>query len=171
MKKYFLLIFIMIFVVKCKEEKHKTQPAMYDDFIFSCSGFQENYSIKFSKSDTIFLQIRFPKPMATFYSILQNSDKLKLDSILEKIDFNKFDTLYEQRNLEDGTGLKFLLEKDSAINCVYIYGENGPAQFYKIAKWLRHLKEKQYFFQIDTTINFGNLYHILLPEMPPNKFN
>ncbi len=161
----------MIFVVQCKEEKLKTQPVIYDDFIFSYSGFQLNYSMKFSKSDTIFLQIRFPKPTATFYSILQSSDKLKLDSILEKIDFKKYDTLYEQHNLEDGTGLKFFLEKDSVINWVYIYGENGPTQLYNFAKWLRHLKDKQYFFQIDTTIKFGNLYHILLPKMSPKKFN
>jgi hypothetical protein len=95
----------------------------------------------------------------------------RLDSFLKENDFKRYDTIYFQNNLQDGGSYKFYLTKDSAINWVFIYGHEGPKSLYDFAKWLDNLKDRQTFYPIDTTIDFGNLKYILLPPIPPPPTN
>lgn len=156
-----------MFIISCHEKALTVKSTKFDNFIFSYSQLYADYSIKFTNSDTIFLQRRFPQPRAVFYSIIQNKDSLKLDSFLTKIDLKKYDTVYMQNNLQDGDSYKFVMSNDTITKWTFIYGNEGPKQLYDFANWLRDLQERQRFYPIDTSIYFGNLNYIVLPQVPP----
>jgi hypothetical protein len=170
MKSSFLLFFLALITASCKNEPTTERPT-YSEFVFSCSEENANYSIKFISGDTIFLEKRFPRPRELYYAIIQHKEKEKLDSFLNKTDFTQYDTVYFQNNLQDGVSYKFYLTKDTATNWVLIYGNEGPKPLYDFAKWLTNLKDRQTFYSIDTTIDFGNLKYILLPPIPPPPIN
>jgi len=153
--------------ISCHKKTNGTKPTTFDDFIFSYSQLNADYSIKFTNSDTIFLQRRFPRPTELFYSVFSSNDSLKLDSFLKKINFKNYDTVYVQKFLEDGGSYKFVVTKDTTTNWTFIYGDNGPKQLYGFGNWLSNLKDKQNFYPIGTTIDFGNLNYILRPKIPP----
>jgi hypothetical protein len=166
------LIFLFIVItIGCDKKNQQKKLNSFDNFVFTNSELYSDYSIKFTNSDTIFLERRFPKPKELSYSIIQREEIEKLDSFLKKNDFKRYDTLYFQNNLQDGASYKFYLTKDTVISWVLIYGNEAPRPLYDFAKWLDNLKNQQTFYQIDTTIDFGNLKYILLPPIPPPPIN
>lgn len=164
--KLSLIPLTIISLSACSTNNQKTKLTTFDTFVFSYRQLYTDYSIKFTNSDTIFLQKRFPRPKALFYSIIQNNDVLKLDSFLTTSSFKKYDTLYVQNNLEDGSSYKFVLTKNMTTNWIFIYGKEGPKTLYEFGNWLSDFKERQIFYPIDAKIDFGNLNYILLPEIP-----
>ena len=170
MKFSTFLFYLVLITASCKNgqiSKHST----YNDFVFSTSTESDNYSLKFTDSDTIFFEKRFPKPKQLYYAIIQNNDKEKLDSILQKTDFTKYDTVYFQNNLQDGISYKFYLTKKAHVNWVLMYGHTGPKSLYDFADWLTNLKDRQTFHPINGTVDFGNLIYIILPPIPPPTNN
>ena len=131
----------------------------------------ENYSIKFTGSDTIFLQSRFPIPKRLYYGIIQTNERKKLDSFLQNINLTSYDTVYFQNNLQDGGNYKFYLRQNSIVNWVLIYGHNGPKPLYEFADWLTALKDQQHFYPTNAAVNFGDLTYIILPPIPPPPKN
>ncbi|HEV8270604.1 MAG TPA: hypothetical protein VGQ04_04820 [Chitinophagaceae bacterium] len=160
----FCLVALTIF--NCNHGVTKQYPR-YNAFVFSSSAESENYSIKFAGNDTIFLQERFPKPKQLFYSVIQKDDRKKLDSLLEKVDFPRYDTVYFQNNLQDAITYKFYLARDTTINWVLIYGHKGPKSLYEFAGWLTALKDRQTFHPTNASVDFGDLTYIVLPHIPP----
>jgi hypothetical protein len=91
---------------------------------------------------------------------------------VNEIQFSKYDSVYDENKvngLVDGTEYKFYVQKDSSKNYVYIYGRIGPKEFYGFAKRIELLKQKQKLILINKQVDFGNLYHILLPDPPANN--
>ncbi|WP_343696023.1 hypothetical protein [Flavobacterium sp.] len=97
-KKAFLLILITFF--GCKKEETIEYP--FDSLILSSSNLAEINSIKFTKSDTIYLQRNYPNPKQNFYAIISNDEKIKLNTFLQNLNLKKYDSLYYDKNLEDG---------------------------------------------------------------------
>ena len=168
----FLLIFFLLSLttLDCKNGLTNNLPT-YNEFVFSYSTESENYSVKFVRNDTIFLQERFPKPKGLFYSVMRGNDREKLDSFLNKIHFSTYDTVYFQDNLHDGTSYKFYLKQATAINWVFIYGHNGPKLLYEFADWMATLKNRQIYHPSDASVTFGDLTYIVLPPIPPPTNN
>lgn len=169
MKKFIIVIFIALFSCEKKIEK-KDIP--FTNFVFSMSAQHSDYSMKFTNSDTVYFEKRFPDPKEYFYSIIQKSDKEFITKIVSQINFSKYDSIYDEykiNHLVDGTGYKFYTENKSKKNWIYIYGHTGPKEFYDFAIFLEHFKEKQQLHPTNKKIDFGNLNHILLPEPPEPK--
>src|SRR3954465_5700638 len=97
------LIFLFIVItIGCDKKNQQKKLNSFDSLVFTNSELYSDYSIKFTNSDTIFLERRFPKPKELSYSIIQREEIEPLDSFLKKNDFKRYDTLYFQNNLQDG---------------------------------------------------------------------
>ncbi len=167
--KFKTTITLLVLVVLNGCERNKKDIQIVDNFVFSYSAMYSDYLMKFTKNDTVFIESRFPNPTEHFYFIIKESDKQKILKLVEDINFAKYDSIYDQYlvdRLVDGTGYKFYVEKGFKKDWVYIYGNNGPKEFYDLSGLLNSLKEKQTLHKTNNVIDFGNLDHILLPEPP-----
>lgn len=149
----------------CENPTQNKHSRPLDIFVFSYSQENKDFSIKFTSSDTIFIQKRFPEPTEIFYSIIAESQAEKIDSFIEKFSLLKKDSIYFENNLSDGSSYKFYLIKDNNINWVSIYGRKAPKFLYEFGDWLIKLKEQLRLTQTKKQVDFGNLNYFLLPQI------
>jgi len=161
MKRLFFLTIVAL--VSCNRKE--TKP--FDSLTFSDAGLHHDYSVKFTNSDTIYLQTRFPSPLENYYAIITEGDRKNLNQFVEKLDFKKYDTIYAQENLEDGRSILFSISKQNKSHWVYIYGHNGPKELFDFSKWLSNFKEKTKFKPSVKAQDYGDLKYILPPPPPP----
>jgi hypothetical protein len=162
--KKLIILFIVIFT-SCEKKEDKT----FTNFVFSSAGLHYDYSLKFTNSDTVYFQKRFPQPEENYYSLLNKEDRKNLNKFVEKIDFEKIDTIYAQENLADGESLLFNISQQKENRWVFIYGHNAPKELFEFSIWLKEFKEKQKFKSNTKIIDFGDLKYILPPPPPPPK--
>lgn len=166
MKTKLLLIFLILALISCsKKEESINFP--FDSFIFSYSGENYDNSIKFTKSDTVFLQKRFHNPKENFYAIIHNEEKLKLNRLLKTINFKKFDSIYFQERLQDGESYLINISKNGRNQMIHIYGYNAPKELYNFIDSLGKFKPKLKFLPTKQNTDFGDFGPILPP--PPIK--
>jgi hypothetical protein len=169
MKRTSTILILTLLLFSCQKENKKVE--LLKCFVFSKSSEASNYSIKFSDSDTVFLEKHFPAPRQHYFFIIEKSDKDIIKKLVNEIQFSKYDSIYDEytiNHLVDGVGYKFYFQKDTLKNWIYIYGHIGPKEFYDFADLIENLKQKQMLFLTDKQVDFGNLDHILLPEPPPD---
>ena len=167
-------ITLLVLVVLTGCDGNKKNDQIVENFVFSYSAMYSDYSMKFTKNDTVFIEKRFPKPNEQFYFIIKEFEKQKILQFAEDINFDNYDSIYDQylvNRLVDGTGYKFYVEKGIKKDWIYIYGTNGPKEFYELSDLLNSLKAKQNLRKTSKVIDFGNLDHILLPEPPESQNN
>ena len=98
--KITLISFLLFLFLGCKKDgKNQFQ---FDSLIFSYAGLHHDNSLKFTNSDTVFMQRRFPEPIENFYAIIPADKKIKLNKQLRSLNLNKFESDYAQNNLCDG---------------------------------------------------------------------
>ena len=163
MRKGVLLVAIVFIFFGCKKEVNEFP---FDSFVFSSSNLSDINSLKFTKSDTIFLQRNFPEPKENFYAILRADQKIELNELLQTFNLEKFDSIYSQENLEDGQSYLFNINQKGKNKWVCIYGENAPKQLYSYANSLNEFKNKLKFTSIKQNVDFGDLKYILPPPPP-----
>ena len=155
MKKTVLLIGILFVFFGCKKEEVNEFP--FDSFIFSYSGLRNDNSIKFTNTDTVYLQRRFPEPTENFYAILKANEKMKLNKFFKNLNLDKFDPDYIQENVADGGNLQFEIFKNKKSKLIAIYGGTAPEELYKYADFLIKFKSMIKFIPTKKNINFGDL--------------
>jgi len=128
MIKRVLLVGIIFIFFGCKKEE--ANEFSFDSFVFSLSGRREANSIKFTKSDTVYLQRRFPEPTENFYAIIQNDEKIKLNKYLQSLNFKKFKSLYAQENVCDAGTCLINFSNNGKSNSILIYGGIAPKELY-----------------------------------------
>jgi hypothetical protein len=172
--KFFLLIFWLSFtILSCNNKKHSDKQELFKAFDFSYNDvFSTCFSIKFTQNDTVFIRQHFasvfsdtPKSNTTYYSLLTNSEKTKLDSFVNNTDFLQFDTLYYQ-SYEDGLDYQFYFDNDTAEKLIRVHSDSVPFQLETLRRWILLTKKQLLLHQIDTTINFGSLKNFLPPTIP-----
>ncbi|KRB59310.1 hypothetical protein [Flavobacterium sp. Root186] len=169
MKKTVLLITIGCLFFGCKKEETTEFP--FDSLVLSESGLRHSISIKFTKSDTVFFQKRFPEPQGNFYAIIQSEEKIKLNKYFKKLDFNKFSSEYHQENLCDGYSCLINIIVNGKSKSISIYGNNAPKELYNYIDSLAYFKKNLKFISTKQIIDFGDLTSFLPPPPPPLKEN
>lgn len=154
-------LFIVLILFSCKKEKN------HDTFVFSYSAMHEAYSLRFTDSDTVFMRRTFPHPNQFFFTVLKKHERDSLTLIINNLDFSKYDTIYEQLNIDDATGFKFYKAKNDTINWIFCYGYKAPDELYKVAGWFENFKNAGHYQATSLQPNFGDLKYIELPEPPP----
>ncbi len=168
MKEKILFILLALAIISCSKNDD-LKPLPLESFIFSYAGLDHDNSIKFTNSDTVYLQKRFPEPNENFYAILKRSEKIELNKILSLINYKKYDSVYEEQNLYDGNSYLLNITKNKKNKWIYIYGRKAPKELYNYIDSLEKLKSKLKFSKTKQTINFGDLKYILPPPPPPPR--
>jgi len=167
MNRQFLLLSLTLCFYSCGNKNIEKRIKSFDEFIFSQSALHENYSLKFTKSDTLFLEERFPEPSKQFYAFVSDSIRRKLNFILDTLNIARFDTAYLQENLQDGVSYKFYLRNDSFTKTVGVYGYEVPKELYSFSLLLDSFAKTVIRYPIVREIDFGDLSGINPPPAPP----
>lgn len=153
MKKTVLLIAVIFVFFGCKKEEVIEFP--FDSFIFSYSALHHDNSIKFTKSDTVYFQKRFPEPKENFYALLKSDQKATINKFFKNVNLEKFNSNYED-DVTDGGNLIFNVLKDKKSKSVEIYGGNAPKELYNYASFLIEFKNELKFIKTKKSIFSGN---------------
>ena len=97
------LVICMSFFFLCSCNKGtKDLTPNFKAFIYVNLNLRENNSLKFTGSDTLFLQKRFPEePVGNYIAILNKQDKDSLIKRINKLNLKKYSPNYIQ-NVDDG---------------------------------------------------------------------
>ena len=164
-KKVIFVTIVLIFF-GCKKEETIELP--FDSFTLSSYARQGTNSIKFTKSDTVYLQRRFPRPQENFYAILQDDEKSKLIKYLQILILEKFKSLYIQEKLFESETYLINLSYKEKSKSISIYGSTAPKKFYTFIDSLEIFKKNLKFLPTKKIIEFGDLGSIV-PPPPPIK--
>ncbi|KIC63960.1 hypothetical protein [Chryseobacterium taiwanense] len=141
MKKISLLI-LLISLLNCKKQT-------FDEFDFSFGNtFETDFSIKFdSKNDSVYIrenwssfQNKTTKSETNYLAVLNTSQKIKLDSFVESINFKTLDTLYFER-YSDGEYYNFHIKKDGIEKTIKTHSHSIPKSLEKFAYWIYETKK------------------------------
>jgi len=160
--KIFYVLALLILLNSCKEKTSSIKT-----FIFSNESMPFDYSIKLNSHDSIYLQTRFPNPEKDEYGILREKQKDSLFNLLDNIDFSKYKTSYTDEHLQDGEAFRFIIKRDDKIDSIFIYGDNGPEEFYELAEKIKILISKTEFTKLNKKVDFEKLNYKMLPPPPP----
>src|SRR6476661_5505687 len=98
-----------------------------DDLIFSFSNLSEDYSLKISGNDSIFMQVRFPRPRQLYFALTDRATTDLLKKKFNEIEFEKLDSTYIQPSVHDAGEFMFYKKNNAGRSWfVYIYGNNAP---------------------------------------------
>jgi len=165
MKKGILLVAIVFTLFGCKKEEVNEFP--FDSLIVSSAGLHHDNSFKFTSSDTVFLQRRFPGPTENFYALIQNDEKIKLNKYLQSLNFKKFKSEYSQEHLSDGVTYLIDVLNNGKSKSILIYGGIAPKELYNFVDSVGTFKKNLIFLPTKQIIDFGDLGSILPPPPPP----
>ncbi|MBS7232585.1 hypothetical protein KHA90_16325 [Flavobacterium psychroterrae] len=166
--KIILISLVLLFLFGCKKEEEVNE-FPFDSFVLSYSGLRHVGAIKFTKSDTVYFQRRFPEPIQNFYAIIPADKKTKLNKYLQSLNLKKFESEYTQEHLCDGGSYLINVSSNGKNKSILIYGGTAPKELYKYANFLRKFKEELKFIATKKVIDFGDLGPILPPPLPPLK--
>jgi len=154
--KYLFLALVSIFLISCNETQKKDQP--FDSFVYTFSAQALDYSIKFNNSDTVYFTKRRPEPAANSYAIIDGTQKDSLIALVEKLDFSKYQSVYEDNAIMDASAFKLYKHKDGTENAVYVYGTKAPEELYRYAAQLNEYSKRLNFKQYNgKNPDFGNV--------------
>jgi hypothetical protein len=156
----FLVIILILVLFGCKSPKKDC------DFTFFKWNIQESYYLKFNSSDTLYCINVYGYKKETFFTILNEDEKEKIQNILDTITFPKNDT-YESL-IEDGVTNAFMLKNNNKFKKLKIHGHNGPNQFWLFGKSLEGIKINHKFIKTDKKIDLKEINKMVLFEVPPN---
>ena len=153
-----------------KDSKHQD---VFKSFDFSYNDvFSTCYSIKFTQSDTVFIKQYFSassdtvKGNTTYYALLPNADRAKFDSLIKRIKFSIFDTLYYQ-DYSDGIDYQFYYDNDTIQKRIRIHSNNAPEKLIDLKDWIVNAKQSLRLYRLDTAIGFESAKFFLPPTIPP----
>ncbi|ANI88004.1 hypothetical protein A9P82_00915 [Arachidicoccus ginsenosidimutans] len=143
--------------MSCKKNKKP----LFDMFEFSFDGYGTSaFSLKFTQSDTIFIKEYFSyynydtsKNNKTYFALLSNNQRKTLDSFINKTDFQKFDSSYDEQ-YTDGIMYRFYFQKDSVQKIINVRSHHVPKELDTLYKWIYFTKGSLPLHQIDSTIIF-----------------
>ncbi|HEX7868974.1 MAG TPA: hypothetical protein VF455_02575 [Chryseobacterium sp.] len=160
-----LLSFLFVLISCSKKEVVKSFP--FDDFVFSSAGLHHINSMKFTKSDTVYFQKRYPDPIENSYVILKSTEKEKLSKLFNGINFTKFDNVYAQEHLCDGQGYLLNISIANKHKRIFLYGNVVPKELKTFIDSLGQIKARLKFLPTKKVVDFGDLGYLLLPPPPP----
>jgi len=156
--KYLFLALASLTLLSCNKTEKKEQP--FDSFVYSFSAQALNYSIKFNTSDTVYFAKRRPEPAANSYAIITDAQKDKLIALAKKLDFSKYEKVYEDKAIMDASAFKLYTTKDGKDNSIYVYGTKAPEELYLYAAELNDYAKTLNFQPFSGTTNFGDVTNI-----------
>jgi hypothetical protein len=149
-----------------RHESFQSFDFTYDDVFSTC------FSIKFLQSDTAFIRQHFAsafsdnlKSETSYYALLSKADRLTLDSFINTIPFDQYDTSYYE-DYQDGIDYQFYIQKDKINKSIRVHSDSVPSVLKEFKNWIVEKKEKLQLLPIDTTIHFESEKYVVPPPAP-----
>lgn len=173
MKKSFIIIIISLVLLSCTQ---KERP--FDTLDFTIGGtFSEIYSLRLTQNDTVFVHQRWIgrrfndsvsklKEKTDYYGILDNQEKLKLITYIEKINLFKYKSEYIEDYL-DGGEYVIAINKGSENKIILVHSHKAPKEIDSIAMWLNNIKHKLKLVETKKQIEFTASGLVFPPPPPP----
>ena len=124
--------------------------------------------MKFTESDTIYFQKKYPEPIEKSYTILKSAEREKLSKLFNGINFTKFDSIYEQEHLCDGQAHLLNISIKDKHKTIFLYGNVIPKELKTFIDSLGQIKFNLKFLPTKKVVDFGDLGYFL-PLPPPPK--
>lgn len=167
MKKIFLFI-LLISLLNCKKQT-------FDNFDFSFGNtFETDFSIKFNpKNDSVYIRENWSsfenettKSETNYVAVLNASQKMKLDSFVENINFKNLDSLYFE-NYKDGSYYNFHIKKDGIEKTIKTHSHSVPKSLEKFASWIYETKKSLKLTETKRSFDFKSKNNFLEPPKAP----
>jgi hypothetical protein len=169
-------VFTGLILNSCENTAETVNKKAFTSFEFSYASVlhPDIFSIKFTQTDTIYFRQHFssllsnlPTDKTTYFSMLKQSEKKKLDSFLNSIDFSKCDSIYYE-DYVDGDEYQFYIKKDSIDKIIYVHSYGKvPIEITQLQQWIMSIKKQLLLKSIDTIMFFTSAQRFLLPAIPP----
>ena len=164
-----ILLIILFGILSCKIKKKQKS---FDEFDFTFTDiFSTHFSIKFTQGDTVFIREHWsveekgmPISKTNYISLLNHSDRLKLESLIKEVNFQTLDTNYYEE-YSDGFESKFYIKNDGASKLISLHSYNAPKKLDSLNNWIVELKRGLKLNIIKNRLQFSSLF--LPPEPPP----
>lgn len=139
----------------------------YNDVFSTC------FSIKFLQSDTALIRQHFAssfsdnlKSETSYYTLLTKADRSTLDSFINAIPFDTYDTAYYE-DYQDGIDYQFYIENDTIKKRIRVHSDSVPSALTNFKNWIVKRKEEFKLYQVDTTIHVVSEKYVVPPPSPP----
>ncbi|MGQ2982710.1 hypothetical protein [Flavobacterium sp.] len=165
MKQYYILALLIVLTACSKKE---TTDAPFDAFVYSFTDSQNNFSIKFTSGDTVYMQKRQGLLKKNFYALATASDKDSIIALTGKVDFTAYEKSPEAPKAKDGVAIKFYTIKDGKERSVYAFSVSNSEKLFPLAVKFTEFAKRFNFEPIDKNVDFGDLQYIELPISPPS---
>ncbi|OYX82167.1 MAG: hypothetical protein B7Y83_15665 [Flavobacteriales bacterium 32-34-25] len=185
--KLLLLISFSIFCFCSKKEQkpsHKYEEKStykYFEYSFESSHYINpdhiNFSIQIKPNDSIYLRdrkyyeqtengIRLNEIETYYLAIITKSQRKELNSLISKIPFKEYDTIYPQDCYS--THYVTYIEKKSIKKLVFVSNfDRSPDQLDSLSKWLNELKTNSKWIKTNKKIDFITTKYVTIPPPPP----
>lgn len=164
MKKAIVLI-LLAALAACSQKE--TAEAPFDTFVYSFSDSQNNFSIKFTSGDTVYMQKRDGFTKKNFYALAKGTDKDSIIALTDQIDFAAHENIHESPKAKGGIAIKFYKTKDGKEQSAYAFSGSGSEKLFPLAVKFTEFAKRFNFEPTDTKVDFGSPEHIELPLPPP----
>ena len=172
MKHIIFITLILISLSSCTEKKKD-----FDSFEYSfCGTFSTFFSMKFTQTDTIFIrehwnsggneEVKFPKSQRNYFALLSEEQKLKLTSLLNKIDFEKINPEYFE-NYSDGSAFQIIIRKGKFKKKVLVHSDQIPKELDSLSHWIYNTKLKLKLTEANQNLEFESAKELFPPPPPP----
>ncbi|MFB9109191.1 hypothetical protein [Flavobacterium gyeonganense] len=123
--------------------------------------------MKFTESDTVYFQKKYPEPIENSYVMLKSGEKEKFTKLFNGINFYKFDNEYAQENLCDGTGYLLNVSIKDKHKRIFLYGNVILKELKTFIDSLGKIKANLKFLPTKKVVDFGDLGYLIPPPPPP----
>lgn len=179
MKLYFLFLILLTGTLSaCRQAD---PPPAFDtlDFTFFSTRI-DNYSIRFTAGDTVYLrQYEMPdhrnhlSSFTNYVGVIPAARRKQLDSLFQHVDLLQYHHL-DPNDADDTPRYAFLLKKGEKNVLLRVTETEPPAEITYLMNWMLKTKNELILRKSDTTLTFEGVKGIILysPPMPPEmKFH
>ena len=168
MNKFYFLCLVLIghcFVLSSCHRKKIAKCDSLRSYIYTDATEERVYSMKLT-CDTVFLTEYLPK-QKSYFALYKNDRKIKIDSLIEKINFSNLKEVYFESTLEDRHVFKIIIQNGKKIDSTFIYGKDAPSDISKISTELQNLVRSLQFSLYDKDVDYGK--HTVRFTPPPKS--
>ncbi len=159
MRFYILFYFATFLLTSCDNSKKTVRQESFQSIDFTYNDvFSTCFSIKFSQSDTAYIRQHFASSFSdnlesetSYYTLLSNADKITLDSFIQTIPFDRYDTTYYE-DYQDGRDYQFYIHKGTLKKNIRVHSDTVPSALTDFKNWIVKNKELYVLHYVDTNM-------------------
>ncbi len=163
MKTHYLLLLLFTLSACSKKEADDTP---FDVFVYSFSDSPNNFSIKFTPGDTVYMQKRDGAAKKNFYALMAEADRDTLATLTNAIQFPEVESTAMPR-MNGGIIVTFFRIADGKEQLVCAVSKSDPQNLLPHALKFTEFARRFNFAPTDTKVDFGNLKYTIPQRQTP----